>query len=122
MLIRKLNDCPEIIAADKTILRELLHPDRDYPFTARYSLAHALIPTGNSSIKHILKSSEVYYILKGNGIMHIDEDFSPVEKGDSFEIPPNSVQWLENKGDCDLEFLCLVNPAWKKEDESIKID
>jgi hypothetical protein len=38
MLIQKLLDCPEFIAGDSTILRELLHPDKQ-AINLRYSLA-----------------------------------------------------------------------------------
>ncbi len=119
MLIRKLKNIPEIIAGDKTKLKELLHPNRDYPFSGKYSLAHAIVSTGESSVKHELSSSEVYYILKGQGEMYIDNEFLVVETGDCFEIPPNSVQWIKNVGQIDLEFLCIVNPAWTESDEII---
>lgn len=119
MLIRKLNDCPEIIAGDKTILRELFHPDRDYQFSGRYSLAHAIVEPRTKSVPHILKSSEVYYIIRGEGIMHINDETEIVKAGDALEIPPGAVQSIENQTDVALELLCIVDPAWKTEDEEI---
>ena len=119
MLIRKLKNIPEIIAGDKTKLKELFHPNRDYPFSGKYSLAHAIVSTGESSVKHKLSSSEVYYILKGKGEMHIDNESLVVEPGDCFEIPPNSMQWIKNIGQTDLEFLCIADPAWSEADEAI---
>ena len=117
MLIRKLSQCPEIVAGDGTRLKELLHPHRDYPFAGRYSLAHAGLPAGQSSRPHRLVSSEAYYILEGQGQMHIDDESAEVSAGDALEIPPGAVQWIKNTGDCDLVFLCLVDPAWREEDE-----
>lgn len=114
-----MTNCPDIVAGDLTLLRELLHPDRDYPFFGRYSLAHATVAVGQASARHKLKTDEVYYILAGQGIMHVDEDSAPVGPGDVVEIPPNSVQWIENTGPDDLVFLCLVDPAWRTEDEEI---
>lgn len=119
MLIRKLKNCPEITAGDKTKLRELLHPNRDYPFSGRYSIAHAAVPVGASSVKHKLTTDEVYYILTGRGIMHINDESAEVEPGDIIDIPPESVQWLENSGNIDLSFLCIVDPAWRAEDETV---
>ncbi len=119
MRLRRLNDCPEIVAGDFTRLRELLHPTRNYPFLGRYSLAHAIVPVGRASVKHKLKSDEVYYILSGQGIMHVDEETAPVGPGDAVEIPPNSFQWIENTGLDDLVFLCIVDPAWRTEDEEV---
>lgn len=119
MQIRRFKDCREIIAGDKTRLRELLHPDREYKFSGRYSLAQASLSAGERSQPHKLSSSEVYYILQGTGRMHIDEEATEVSVGDVFEIPPNSIQWIENSGESDLEFICIVDPAWEAGDEEV---
>ena len=119
MRIRKLKDCPEITAGDNTRLRELLHPDRDYPFNGRYSLAHAVVAPGRSSVRHRLKIDEVYYIIRGKGEMHIDDEIASVSEGDAVEIPPGAEQWIKNTGETDLAFLCIVDPAWREADEEI---
>jgi mannose-6-phosphate isomerase-like protein (cupin superfamily) len=119
MLVRKLTNCEEFVAGDGTLLRELLHPERDYPFGGRYSLAQAVVPVGKASLKHRLASDEVYYILEGRGIMHVNEESATVEPGDIIDIPPGSVQWIENTGKRDLVFLCIVDPAWQREDEEV---
>lgn len=119
MLIRKLKNCPQITAGDNTTLRELLHPERDYPFSGRYSLAHAIVKPNQISAPHKLKTDEVYYILKGRGLMHINDESAEVEPGDAIDIPPDSIQWIENISDRDLIFLCIVDPAWKETDEEI---
>ncbi|GAX46234.1 cupin 2 conserved barrel domain protein [Tolypothrix sp. NIES-4075] len=83
MFIQKLQSCPEFIAGDNTILRELLHPDKQ-PLALRYSLAHTIVPVGETSTPHsLLGTSEVYYILTGNGEMFINDDSQPVEPGDT---------------------------------------
>jgi mannose-6-phosphate isomerase-like protein (cupin superfamily) len=119
MKIKKLKDCPQITAGDNTTLREILHPERDHPFAGRYSLAHAVLPPGQASLKHRLKTDEVYYVLAGKGEMHVDNESAVVEAGDTVEIPPGSIQWITNTGDNDLAFLCLVDPAWTEDDEEI---
>lgn len=119
MRIRKLAECPEFVAGDGTRLRELLHPARDYPFAGRYSLAHAVLPLGGQSIRHCLATDEVYVILAGRGRMHIDSETAEVGPFDLLEIPPGARQWIENIGDTELVFLCLVDPAWRAEDERI---
>jgi mannose-6-phosphate isomerase-like protein (cupin superfamily) len=118
MLIQKLTACEEFIAGDGTRLRELLHPDKQ-PLELRYSLAHAIVPVGQTSIPHALKTSEVYYILNGIGEMSIDGETQPVEAGDAIYIPPNARQFIHNSGTEPLIFICIVDPAWQKEDETI---
>lgn len=119
MLIRRLKNCSGITAGDGTRLRELLHPDRDYNFGGRYSLAHATLPAGTASKPHRMTTNEVYYIIAGHGNMHIDDETSEIGAGDAIEIPPGSVQWIESTGKTDLQFLCLVDPAWSAESEEI---
>jgi mannose-6-phosphate isomerase-like protein (cupin superfamily) len=118
MLIQKLNECPEFTAGDGTLLRELLHPDKQ-AIALRYSLAHAIVPIGQTSLPHALTTSEVYYILNGQGEMHIDGECQVVEPGDAVYIPPNAKQFIHNSGTEPLVFICLVDPAWRKEDEMI---
>jgi len=118
MLVRKLSECEEFIAGDNTILRELLHPDKQ-PLALRYSLAHATLPVGKTSTLHSLTTSEVYYIISGKGEMHIDEETQILEPGDAVYIPPNAKQFIHNCGDEPLVFVCMVDPAWRKEDETV---
>ena len=118
MFIKKLKDFPEFIAGDDSILREPLHPEKA-DLKIHYSLAHAKVPPGQSTKPHRLKSSEVYYILQGQGTMHIDKESAKVSPNCAVYIPPNSTQYIENPGKTDLIFLCLVSPPWKKEDEQV---
>jgi mannose-6-phosphate isomerase-like protein (cupin superfamily) len=118
MLIRKLLDCEEFVAGDHTLLRELLHPDKQ-AIALRYSLAHAIVPVGQTSTPHSLTTSEVYYILSGEGEMHIDAETQQVAAGDAVYIPPNAKQFIRNSGSEPLVFICIVDPAWRKEDETV---
>ncbi len=118
MLIRRLSERLEFLGGDGTRLRELLNA-RTEPLECRYSLAHARLDAGRSSILHALKSSEVYYILSGSGEMEIDGEREIVNPGDTIFIPPLAKQRLHASGDVPLEFLCIVDPAWRPEDETV---
>jgi mannose-6-phosphate isomerase-like protein (cupin superfamily) len=116
-----LRDCAEFIGGDDSILRELLHPDKA-ALQIRYSLAHATVPPGAKTRPHRLKTAEVYYILAGRGRMHIDEDISEVNADCAVYIPPGATQYIENLGAGDLVFLCIVDPAWRPQDEEVLED
>ena len=118
MFIRSLDDCAEFVAGDLTRLREILHPDK-FDLQLRYSLAHAVVGPGEKSLPHRLRTSEVYYILCGGGIMHIGDEQANVQAGDTVYIPPHALQWIENSADQPLAFLCIVDPAWRAEDEEV---
>jgi mannose-6-phosphate isomerase-like protein (cupin superfamily) len=119
MLIRQLLDCPEFVAGDATLLRELLHPDKQ-PVNLRYSLAHAILPVGQTSTPHSLKTSEVYYVLSGTGEMHINDEVQQIQSGDAVYIPPLARQFVRNIGSEPLIFICIVDPAWRSEDETVE--
>ena len=120
MYIKEVKKCAEFTANDNTILRELLHPDKELEkMDFRYSLAYGLLKPGTASLEHKMITSEVYYILRGTGILYIDEKSEAVYAGCAIVIPSGSVQFLKNTGDNDLTFLCIVDPAWQPEDELI---
>ena len=118
MLIRSLRDCQKVIAGDHSVLRELLHPNK-VAMKLRYSLAHATVLPGRKSVLHRLRASEVYYILGGRGVMHIDGEQRAVHAGQAIYIPPNARQYITALGRTPLRFLCIVDPAWRKQDEIV---
>ncbi|MFH1395113.1 MAG: cupin domain-containing protein [Candidatus Omnitrophota bacterium] len=119
MMIKQLSKCEEFVAGDKTVLREILHPDKEN-LSIRYSLAHAVLGPGEKSTKHKLKkASEVYYILSGKGLMHINDESQKVRAESVVYIPPQAVQFIENIGEEKLVFLCIVDPPWAVKDEEV---
>jgi mannose-6-phosphate isomerase-like protein (cupin superfamily) len=118
MLVRRLRDCGQFVAGDDSVLRELLHPDKA-DLAIRYSLAHARVGPGQRTKAHRLRTAEVYYILSGQGRMHIDAETADVDADCAVYIPPGSVQYITNTGKDNLIFLCIVDPAWREADEEI---
>ena len=114
MFVKKITDCDLLEANDGCMIRELIHPKND-PVDLPYSIAVATIAQNQHSYAHKLIQDEVYYILTGQGRMYIDNESSLVRKGEVILIPANSVQWIENTGDCDLLFLAIVSPPWSKQ-------
>lgn len=118
MLIKRPDDCREIVAVDRTRLRELLHPKRD-PTTIRYSLASARLDPGQCSLPHRLDQTEVYYFTAGSGVVHVGGEAGRVMSGDAVCVPGGEVQWLENDGPGELVFVCIVDPAWTADGERL---
>ncbi len=118
MLIRKLKDIDEFTSGDNALLREFFNSNKDGTKT-NYSLAHAKVLPGRKTKPHKLKSSEIYYILKGEGLMRVDDETTMLYPDEAVYIPPGAEQYIENTGKSGLEFICIVAPAWKPEDEEI---
>jgi mannose-6-phosphate isomerase-like protein (cupin superfamily) len=121
IFLKDLKDGAFFQASDQSLLCELLHPDREeIPLKMGFSLAYAIVKPGQSTLVHKLStSSEIFYILKGEGVVHIEQESVPVHPGQVVYVPPNSKQFIQNTGYLDLTFLCLVSPQWKKENEKI---
>jgi len=118
IFIRDIKDSKEFRAGDGTEIRELFNAATD-PLELRYSLAEARLAPGRVSLLHRLKTSEVYYILSGEGLMEIDGESSRVGPGQAVYIPPGATQRITSTGDMELVFICIVDPAWRAEDEEV---
>lgn len=90
--------CKYFQVPDKTVLCELLHPKNE-GIDMGCSIAHAIIEEGKASLPHKLKTGvEIYYILEGKGIMHINQEVSEVEPGEAIYIPQNTCNGLKMLG------------------------
>lgn len=119
MFKKSLEQANEFIAGDATHLREILHP-KNALVEIGYSIAHAYIKPGESSLPHKLTGSEVYHIIAGEGIIYIDQEKQVIRYGDTIYVPPKSLQFVENTGKENLTFICIVEPAWTPESETIE--
>ena len=118
MIIKSLGNIAGFRAGDGSFLRELFHPAKE-PLGVGYSLAHATVRPGDRTLPHRLKSAEVYVILEGTGMIRVWHESAEVGPGQAVLIPAGQVQSIENTGASGLAFLCIVDPAWRAEDEEI---
>ena len=84
-----------------------------------YSIAQFSLEVGKKTKLHKIKSSEIYYILQGKAELKINNGRFELGENDSAYVPPNSKQFIKNIGTQNLRFLCIVEPAWKPEDDEL---
>jgi len=116
MSLRKNSEIKSIQGDEGTKIKQYFHPHNTLN-GINYSMAQFTLEPGKKSKLHKMSSSEIYYILEGSGNLKIDEETYHLEKDDSAYVPPNSKQLIENTGSTNLRFLCIVEPAWKADDE-----
>jgi mannose-6-phosphate isomerase-like protein (cupin superfamily) len=68
--------------------------------TSRHSVAEVVIPPGKSSRRHYHPRAEkTYYVIRGTGLMQIDDASSTISSGDAILIPAQSANTVFNRGD-----------------------
>lgn len=119
MLIKNVSDSEAFLALDNTTIREILHKKND-EIALNISVAYATLNIGETSLPHKLKTSrEIYFILKGQGKMTINNETKIVTSGDAIFIPAGATQFINNIGSEMLEFVCIVDPSWTDKDEEL---
>ncbi len=119
MITKHVPQLPFFIAGDETRLAEVLHPKNDL-IDLPYSIAYATIAPGKSSLPHTLAGSETYIFTAGKGMITVNDTTQKVGPGVVVFVPENVSQFVDNQGDVDLCFYCMVAPAWSEEGETIE--
>lgn len=85
--------------------------DSDIP---NYSLARARVEPGVITAWHrLIGVEECYFILSGEGIVYVGEEYQEsVKLGDFIHIPADCAQRIQNTGLSDLVFLCYCTPPF----------
>ena len=105
----------EFITKDGSAIREILAPAKSS--LKAQSLAEATLKPGQSTEKHLhVRAEEVYYVLKGRGLMEIGQVKQEIGPGDGVAIPPGSEHKLTNTGEENMVFLCCCSPAYSHDD------
>lgn len=118
MFQKKESDVAEIRGDEGTKIRQYFSPENTAG-KINYSLAQFTLEPEKKSKSHRISSSEIYYVLDGQGELTIDNIIFKVGKNDSVFVPPGAKQFIRNTSNRDLKFLCIVDPPWKKEEEVI---
>ena len=101
MKIKKIENIDALEGEEGTKIRQIFHPHNTLS-GIRYSLSHSTLKAGKKSKLHKMKTSEIYYILKGEGVLHVDDESLLVSDDQAIYIPPYSKQYIENTGKMEL--------------------
>jgi mannose-6-phosphate isomerase-like protein (cupin superfamily) len=95
---------------DGSTIRELHH-------TAAQSLAEATLEPDQATQRHYHRATEeIYFVVKGSGMMEVDGERTQIRPGDAVLIPPGAWHTLENNGTSELRILCCCVPPYSHED------
>lgn len=103
------------VTKDGSLIREILAPANSS--LRAQSLAEATLRPGQSTGRHRhVTTEEIYYVLKGRGLMEIGVRSREIGPGDGVAIPPGSEHKLTNTSGEDMVFLCCCSPAYSHDD------
>ena len=86
--------------------------------TRNLSIQISEVPVGSEQPIHKHEPEQCYYIIKGKGLMIIEEGTKEVFAGDAVYIPSNSKHGIKNIGDDVLEYLTANAPVFSDQYES----
>ncbi len=76
------------------------------------------VPVGSEQPIHNHEPEQCYYIIKGKGLMVIEEESREVFSGDAVYIPSNLKHGIKNIGDDVLEYLTANAPVFSDQYEN----
>ena len=92
-----------VAARSDVVWKDLIRADRTSSQALSLGLAH--VPIGQVLVRHWHAAPEVYYILRGTGIVTIAADAYAVASGTAVFLPASTPHQLENTGATPLEFI-----------------
>jgi mannose-6-phosphate isomerase-like protein (cupin superfamily) len=103
------------ITKDGSEIRSIL--DRTNSAATNQSLAEATILPGAETEEHYHPhTEEIYYVLRGRGMMTLGNERREVGSGDGILIPPGTRHGIRNDGETPLVFLCCCSPPYTHQD------
>ena len=85
--------------------------------TQNISIQISEVPLRSEQPIHSHEPEQCYYIIKGKGLMIIEDESKEVSGGDAIYIPPNNKHGIRNIGNTILEYLTANSPVFSKEYE-----
>jgi mannose-6-phosphate isomerase-like protein (cupin superfamily) len=70
------------------------------------------VAPGGHQVIHHHPETQVYVIIRGGGIMHVDGTERPVAAGDLVYIPSDALHGIQNNGDDVLSYVSAATPAF----------
>lgn len=79
-------------------------------------------PNQAPSYQYHFKRNEHWIVIKGSGVLRLDDNEVPMKEGDSIYIPKLSKHQFKNTGDVDLEFIEIQTGEYFGEDDIVRLE
>lgn len=103
------------MAPDGGRVLELLNPENSVLQT--FSVARVCVEPGVRAKPHWHeRTEEVYFILSGRAIAHLDDQVHELAAGDALCIPRGKIHYLENQATEPVDYLAISSPPYDDDD------
>ncbi len=75
------------------------------------------VPVDSEQPVHAHEPEQCYYVIRGKGLMIVEEESREVTTGDAIYIPPGKKHGIRNTGNEVLKYLSANTPCFTKEYE-----
>ena len=117
-LVKRVEDYKPFKAVDGSDVVEVIGMKTTK--TKEVSIAYATVKPKQKTILHKHDFTEVYIILKGKGIIYLNNESRPISKYDNILIPAKTWHQVENTGKTDLKIICICVPAFSERKTNLK--
>jgi mannose-6-phosphate isomerase-like protein (cupin superfamily) len=93
----------------------LISPQRSS--SRNLSIQISEVPVGSEQPVHAHEPEQCYYVIRGKGLMIIEDESREVTSGDAIYIPSNKSHGIKNTGNEVLEYLTANSPCFTKDYE-----
>jgi quercetin dioxygenase-like cupin family protein len=100
-----------------TILKSWMLISPQTSSTRSISMQISEIPAGSEQPVHNHDPEQCYYLIKGKGLMTIEDETREMITGDAVHIPSNKKHGIKNIGNEVLEYLTVNSPGFTKDYE-----
>lgn len=111
------------------VLQSFIHPDpqfhdgydttKHFPPKVNFSLGLFTIAPHSTWPATRFDISEVNYVIEGTAIITCNNATETVSKGSVIYIPKGEIRIIANTSDKPFIYICVVDPAWKPEYETV---
>ncbi len=101
----------KIYSRDKTPYTDIICGKSQEVFSSR-DLGFAIVTIHDKTTSHQhMHTEEIYFILKGKGILTIGHESASVQEGDLIPIPIGQFHELKNTSTIPIELIVITHPA-----------
>ena len=120
VFVKDIKNCSYAKYFDNVSICELFNPNSlKEHVNVDYSIAYTVLTPGQKVDAHRMKNPEVEYVLRGTGVIYVNDTPVGIKEGMLIHVPAGAKQETLNNGTEDLGYFSINQPAWREESQEM---